>query len=51
MKKVILTLLAGILVGGICSGQSVRIDSIYSSILKKKIPTTIILPTNYDTTK
>lgn len=31
--------------------QSVSTDSVYSSILKRKVATTIILPANYDATK
>ncbi len=31
--------------------QSVKIDSIDSAILKRKVPTTVILPPNYDATK
>ncbi len=31
--------------------QLVKIDSIDSAILKRKVPTTIILPPNYDATK
>ncbi|MEJ7736095.1 MAG: alpha/beta hydrolase-fold protein [Chitinophagaceae bacterium] len=31
--------------------QSVKVDTIYSGILKKKIPTTVILPSNYDVAK
>lgn len=51
MKKVILTSLVCLITISVSFSQSVKIDSIYSDILKRTVPTTIILPPNYDVTK
>src|SRR5436190_254455 len=55
MKKRFYLLLSTVLmltaVLGPAQSQSVTVDSIYSSILKRKVATTIILPPNYDATK
>jgi S-formylglutathione hydrolase FrmB len=51
MKNSLLTLLIGFFTIGASFGQSVKIDSIYSTILKRIVPTTIILPPNYDPAK
>lgn len=51
MKKVIITSLIGFLCLSATFSQSVRIDSLYSNILKRTIPVTIILPPSYDAAK
>lgn len=48
MKNSILILLVGICTIGASLGQSVKTDSIYSAILKRAVPITIILPPDYD---
>lgn len=51
MRKLIYSLVTGLIFIGTTYSQTVKIDSIKSSILKRKVATTIILPSNYDTTK
>lgn len=51
MKRIILLSLAYYITINISFSQSVQIDSIYSPILKRTVPTTIILPPDYDSAK
>jgi len=51
MKKFSCALVIGFILSGTSFSQTIKIDSINSSILKRKVATTIILPSDYDTTK
>lgn len=51
MRKLFFTLLFLLLIIKPVFNQTVKIDSIYSEILNRKIATTVILPSNYDTLK